>query len=42
MMLSLCFKSYCVYDEGMKRVKYPAKCVQKANFNAYHDVENSK
>ena len=41
-MLSLCSKSYCVYDEGTKRVKYSAKGVQKANFNAFHDVEKSK
>ena len=42
MMLSLCSKSYCVYDEGTKRVKYSAKGVQKANFNACHDLEKSK
>ena len=42
MMLSLCSKSYCVYDEGTKRVKYSAKGVQKSNFNACHDLEKSK
>ena len=42
MMLSLCSKSYCVYDEGTKRVKYSAKGVQKANFNACHDLEKSQ
>ena len=41
-MLSLCLKSYCLYDEGTKRVKYLAKGVQKANFNACHDLEKSE
>ena len=41
-MLSLCSKSYCVYDETTKRVKFSAKGVQKVNFNKSHDLEMSK
>ena len=42
LMLSLCSKSYCVFDQGKKTVKYSAKGVQKANFNRAHDIEKSK
>ena len=42
LMLSLCSKSYCVFDQGKKTVKYSAKGVQKANFNRAHDTEKSK
>ena len=41
-MLSLCSKSYCVFDQGKKTIKYSAKGVQKANFNRAHDAEKSK
>ena len=42
LMLSLCSKSYCVFDQGKKTVKYSAKGVQKANFNRAHNTEKSK
>ena len=32
MMVSLCSKSYCVYDSSSSTVKYSAKGVQKSNF----------
>ena len=41
-MLSLCSKSYCVFDQGNKTVKYSATGVQKANFNRAHDTEKCK
>ena len=32
MMVSLCSKSYCVYDSASSTVKYSAKGIQKSNF----------
>ena len=37
LMVSLCSKSYCVYNETTRKSKYSCKGVQKANFQRLHE-----
>ena len=37
LMVSLCSKSYCVYDDATRRSKFSCKGIQKSNFELIHE-----
>ena len=42
MMVSLCSKSYCVYNETTRSSKYSCKGIQKANFQRLHEEQGEE
>ena len=42
LMVSLCSKSYCVYNETSRTSKYSCKGIQKANFQRLHEEQGEE